>query len=818
MPNFPGAGNAVPGVYSEVVTLSRGVSVPSGTRVLSIMGEGLRQERLVSSAVGSGNDGFDPTYTTTTGSDGRHFLLSLFPLTSNRTEVYKNGVLLTGVEQVIDELSFNSAFDYRVDIATGEIELQTAHLVDQGGAFFATGTLNTGTGTISGLSLIDTNAPSETWTIRCTSIRRDGYGEPVDGYANFLATGSVSGSILDGYGANIVWQSNSTTVDNGILQFSISEGGVTFVEGDLFTIEVVSGSLVAGDSLVVNYIPTLDINDPEFFTSMDLLTQKHGAASLTNRLSLASQLAFANGTTGVLACQTAPSIPRRESFVVEDSASGGGLADDLTFALPTNIVPDADAKINFFVTDPVSGTESQILPNKTDFYDATITADPDSFHFGGGFTFSYTVVIDDSIEKEDNDGLITPVTGTTGTLSSDSVQFNTDDTSATRSVKIFNASNAVNNGTFTIVSVTAGVITLSNPSGFVAESTINFQVLDSAATSARILWTDDLLLAAGASLRVTVIDTKDADFFDAGWLTAYTTLEREECDIVVPIPSQTISAVFANGKSHVRTMSNIKNRKERVLFIGAIQGLTPDNLIGNTTAAVEDIGILEGIQGDDVSEILAGNIEDLADYSVSAAYGDSFRVSFFWPDEIVVQAGADRVIADGFFLAAAAGGFYAGTPNTNVTLTNKTLSGFTILRDKLLAPLVLENLNAAGVTILQPVLGGGRVIQARTTTTSGSPSEEEQSVVFIRDRIAKDLRKGFQGFIGVAETPQFAASLFARADGIMKSFQSRRLITTFQDLEVKRDEVDPRQWNISVAAQPTFPVNIIFIRTEVGVL
>lgn len=816
MVNFPGSGNAVPGPYSEVVTRSRGVSVPAGTRVAAIMGEGLRQERLVSSAAGNGNDGLDPTYTTTTGSDGRHFLLSLFPLTSNRTEVFKNGILLSGVEQTIDLLSFNNKYDYRVDIATGQIELQTAQFVDQGGSFFSASSLNTGNGVISGLTLLDLNAPTETWTIRCTSVRRDGYGDPIDGYAKFIATGSISGSLLDGYGSNVVWQSNGITVDNGILQFSLADGAINFVEGDLFTVQVKSGTLTANDSLVVNYIPTLDINDPEFFSTMDALTLKHGAASLTNRLSLASQLAFANGTLGVLAVQTAPAIPRRQSFLVEESASGGSADDDLTFALPTNITPDADANINFFVTDPVTGTESQILPNKEAFFDPTITATPSVFHSGS--VFSYTVIVDDAIEKEDNDGVIAVVTGTTGTLTSSAVQFNLDDLSATRSVKIFNATNASNNGTFTIVSVANGVITLSNPGGFVAETGIEFQVLDSSVTSSRILWTDDLALAAGASLRVTVIDTKDADFFDAGWSTAYTALEREECDMVVPVPSQTISAIFGNGKAHVRTMSNIKNRKERVLFIGAIRGLTPDNLIGTTSAAVEDIGILEGIQGDDVSEILAGNIEDLADFGVENAFGDTFRVAFFWPDEIVVQAGADRVIADGFFLAAAAAGFYSGTPNTNVTLTNKTLTGFTILRDKLLAPLVLENLNAAGVTVLQPVLGGGRVIQARTTTNSGFPSEEEQSVVFIRDRIAKDLRKGFAGFIGVAETPHFAATLFARADGIMKSFLSRRLITAFQDLEVKRDEVDPRQWNISVAAQPVFPTNFIFIRTEVGVL
>ena len=34
------------------------------------------------------------------------------------------------------------------------------------------------------------NAPTEIWTIRCVSVRRDTNGDPVDGYAKFVAQGS----------------------------------------------------------------------------------------------------------------------------------------------------------------------------------------------------------------------------------------------------------------------------------------------------------------------------------------------------------------------------------------------------------------------------------------------------------------------------------------------------------------------------------------------------------------------------------------------------------------------------------------------------
>jgi len=821
MPNFPGSNQALPGVYTQVTTLSKGVSIPGGQRSAVLMGEGSRIETIVASANGGGNDGLDSTFTTTTGQDGRHFQLSNAPIISNRTTLYKNGVTLAGTEGTNNESSFSSAYDYRIDITDGTIELQAAALVDQGGAYYSASALNVGTGEISNLTLVDENAPSETWTVRCTSVRRDGYGDPIDGYAKFVVQGSVSGTILDGYGNQIFWQSNGVLVSNGILSFSISEGATAFQEGDRFTIEVEGGVLLAGDSLTATYIATTDINTPEYFTDINALTTKHGSPSLTNRLSLGAQLTFANTPPGVWALQAAPSIPRRVSYVLEESASGGTAVDDLTFALPLGVVPDADTNINFFITDPVTEVESQIIPNKVDFYDAAITASPTSFINGAGYVFSYTVILDETtgVVKEDNDGVLVSLGGSQATISSATVNFNIDDLSATRSLKIFNAASA-NNGTHTIVSISDGVMTIQHETGgtFVGETSVEFQVLDSSIEDAKILWTDDLAMTLGQSLRATIVDTRDADFFDVGWISAYEALETIETDIIVPLPSQTISAIFQNGKSHVEYMSNIKNRKERVLFIGAIQGLEPANVIGTTNAAVEDIGILEGIQGDDVSEVLAGNIEDLANYGVQNAYSDTYRVCYFYPDEIVVQIGADRTLVDGFFISAAAAGFLSAMTNIAVPLTNKTLSGFTILSDKQYRPITLEQLTASGITVLQPITGGGRVIRGQTTTNSGYLEELELSIVFIRDRIAKNMRQAFQGFIGTAESSILKGSLISRATGMLNGFITQGYITSWTDLKVDRDEVDPTQWNVKVHVQPTYPVNFVYIEFTVGIL
>ena len=215
---------------------------------------------------------------------------------------------------------------------------------------------------------------------------------------------------------------------------------------------------------------------------------------------------------------------------------------------------------------------------------------------------------------------------------------------------------------------------------------------------------------------------------------------------------------------------------------------------------------------------MAGNIEDLANYSVSDAFGNTFRCTYFYPDQIVVQAGTENVLIDGFYIAAAAAGYESADVRLENPLTNKTLSGFTILRNKLFSTLVLEQLAQAGVTTLQPVAGGGRIVWGITTSQSGYPEEQEISIVFIRDRVAKVLRAGFLPFIGQPESVDTPAILNTRAVILLNSLVSQGLITQYKDLSVKKDEVDSRQWNITVRVQPTYPINFIYIKVGLGQL
>jgi len=823
--NFPGAGNALPDSYVEIVTRSRGASVPSGNRFAVIMGEGQRELILVTSALGGGNDGLDgpgglaPPCTTESGSDGRHFLLPDAPLISNRTSIIKNGIPLAVLEGPINTQGFDSDFGAKVDIATGCVELQAAHIVDQGGQEFQPASNNIGNGTLSALELVDDNAPTETWTVRCSSVRRDGYGNPIDGYAKFIANGTVSGFILDGYGQQIVWTSNGSLLSNGILEFAVDEGATPFEEGDSFVIFVQGGALNEGDTLSAQYIAVIDINDPVFFTDMDNFRSFHGAPTINNTLALGAQILMQNGAPGFFALQTAPPLPRRQSVVLVEDAPGESDLEDLEFPLPLNLVPDADLNINFFITNPVTNKETQIIPNKVPFYNPIYNTTPAAFVFGPD-VFSYTVVETVQVTKQGVDGVLTTLTPLTAKMSSVTVGFDAGDTGF--DIQLFNSTNPANDGVFTVTGVLNGELQISRTSGsFIGtETSVDFRLINPnpLVKSTKILFTQDLALDAGEKLRATIVDVKDADFFDVGWTNAYASAEKIEVDMVVPLPRQTISAIFQNGKTHVRKMSTIKNKHERMLFIGAIKGLDPAEIIGTQLAAVEDIGILEGIQGDDIAEILAGDNEDLTNYSIYDNFGNTFRVVYMYPDEVVVQAGANRLLLDGFYMAPAAAGFFAGTSNVTIPLTRKNLTGFQLLRNMIFPPIILEEIAAAGACLMQPIAGGGVCLWGRTTTASGFAEEEEISIVFIRDRIAKILRAAFRGFIGQPESPDFGSTLAARINSVLIALTTRRLITRFTDVVVQRDPVEPRQWNIGVSVQPTYPVNWIYIRVDLGLI
>jgi hypothetical protein len=921
--NIPGTGGLItPGVFILEQVQSPGVSVPGGIRQAVIMGEGLKPEVVVASALGNGKDGLNSSYTSTIGQDGRHFALSQAPIISNRTQLLLNGIPLVGIEgSITTTTTFSDAYNYMVDISTGHILMQSAHLVNQGGAFFVPGANNVGVGTINNLTLVDDDAPSETWTIKCINVARDNSNNPIANTASFTAFGSVSGNLLDANGNTIVWVADNVTNSNGVLSFSIQEtNGVPFRQGDLFTVKVASNVLLHNDQLTANYIPVGNINSPVFLQDMGSVVKNFGVASTSNVLSLGCQLAFENGAPGVWCCQTMPGLPRRTSYQLttdmEPAASGCSNINDFIFPLPLGVVPSLDAQIHFFIQNNVTGVETQVLPNQFPYYELGQSGQPtvqaficDDTQAPAGNSYSYSVIQQSATDATGFDGYITPgntrlngilgsnsisfdssyigkeivvidalntsnlsnvtpftiynvvdgllyfsttgfanftnatgvtfelidpttntvVSGSNGTdgtvtntsngfasfTSAGQVDFNTFSNITSLQLKISGQPIDTDNGAYAITANLSGTLTIERV--FITESDVHYEVIDPNNTSDYIVVNKNIV-PAGYGLRVTIVDQRDASFYDAGWENALASLETIDIDIVVPLPLETISVIFQNTVLHCETMSNIVNKLERVAFIGAIMGLTPSNLLGQTLAAVESLGVLEGIHGNTVAEVLDGDTEDLANYSVSNAYGDTYRAVYFFPDTTIVQAGTSNAAVSGYFtLAPAAAGYLSGNFNIAMPLTNKVLSGFTILQNEKQSPLTLAQLAQAGITVLQPVTGGGNVVWGITTSQSGFIEDQEISIVFIRDRLAKSLRAGFAPFVGLPQTPNVIADLNGRAVALLNGFVSQQWITAWTGLTITQDPVDPTQIDLVVTVSPTSPINFIFITVNVSV-
>lgn len=848
MANIPGLpGYTVPNTYSRVRTIRRAVSIPGGLRILSIIGLGERQETVVLNAIGGGQDGVNPDFTGANAPDGRHFELSKTNLVPARTSLFLDGVQLTGFEDTISTAAFDGRYDYRYESLTGRVELQRAHLVDQGGTFALAGSTNVGNGTFS-VALVDANAPSETWTFRVTSVIRDAYGDPIPNTATFIGVGSVSGQPVDAYGAIITYRSDGVEVSNGILEVTITDGLVPFDRGDRFKVIVDSKVLKKGQTLEAKYIANEDLNDPELFVDPNALFAKHGFPSESNTLSLGAAMAFENNAWGVLALQAKPAVPRRTSDVlvaVDDPLTVGvegyppvgnpvTLSNIDAFRFPLSGLPDANTAVHIFVTDKSTAAETQIFPTKVDFYNSTFAADTfNNFINSPDYTYSYTVVLLPQVEDQGTDGVSvsgSPIfTAASADFQANNIVSAESDTN--KQIKIFDTDKFGNDtsnvaGVYTILSVGGGTndttkVTLNTVLS-ASHTNLMWELVDPADTSAFVLLTKDLstsgAIKRGDGLRATFISQDDASFFDSNWAEALDALEAESCQIIVPLPDATVSAIQQAAVSHCESMSNTLNQKERVALIGAINGITANALIGTELVAVEDIGVLEGIQGDDPEEVLQGNIEDLANYSVSTNFGTTFRAVYFFPDQIIRIINGSATTLSGYYMAAAAGGYLAGQPNFAIPLTRKILTGFTIPRSRTYKQVTLNSLGNAGVCTVVPVVGGGQILHGKTTTSSGAPEEEELSIVFIRDRVASVMRDVLRGFIGQPEDPTLAASMTTIVTKTLQAFISQNMITAFKNLTVVRDDIDPRQWDVAVEVQPNYAVTWIFIDLSVGQL
>ena len=255
---------------------------------------------------------------------------------------------------------------------------------------------------------------------------------------------------------------------------------------------------------------------------------------------------------------------------------------------------------------------------------------------------------------------------------------------------------------------------------------------------------------------------------------------RPDIDVVASV--QTVAL------QHVEFMSSVRQRKERTLWTGGYEGYGFDEALDPQTG-------------------------------VAKVFGKSFRCMYFFPERIRTVIAGETAYLDGQFLAACGAGHLAGTSYLPTPLTRKNLVGFDIEKNYKYTIDQLNLLGDDGLTVVEPLSSGGRVVYGLTTVQSGNPVEEEISVVRIRDYVAKTARVILEErFIGGVIDNQTVANVKDTTVSILESLVAQRILTQYANVTVKVDSIEPRQINVGFDVAPVFPLNWIKIEFSIGVL
>jgi len=117
------------------------------------------------------------------------------------------------------------------------------------------------------------------------------------------------------------------------------------------------------------------------------------------------------------------------------------------------------------------------------------------------------------------------------------------------------------------------------------------------------------------------------------------------------------------------------------------------------------------------------------------------------------------------------------------------------------------------------LIAGGRIVHGMTTVQTGNPTEEEVSVVRIRDYVAQVCREILENrFVGTVIDDRTVPGIDTTTNAVLESLLAQRIITQYANVNVKVDAQEPRQVNVGFDVAPVYPLNWIKIEFSIGVL
>ena len=267
---------------------------------------------------------------------------------------------------------------------------------------------------------------------------------------------------------------------------------------------------------------------------------------------------------------------------------------------------------------------------------------------------------------------------------------------------------------------------------------------------------------------------------------ALTDLEKYNCSVIVPmLPINTYPDVMMDTMSHVSTMSDKLNRKERTCILGVDETVDIIPTQGGTGDSWESI--METFTGINPTTGMQSN-----------------RVVVMSPGSAYVNG----TLVNGTYLAACLAGrlmsFDEATPMTRKTFASVGGLYANIIDEK---SRYEKNLlgGSFGVTVCE-MNGTICTIRRAITANVSSIASQEISIVRAFDRIAAELRVLLeQQFVGTKISGSTSSFITSSATRYLNGMVDATIIGSFRGVSAVQNAQDPRQFDVSFEAVPIFP-------------
>lgn len=261
---------------------------------------------------------------------------------------------------------------------------------------------------------------------------------------------------------------------------------------------------------------------------------------------------------------------------------------------------------------------------------------------------------------------------------------------------------------------------------------------------------------------------------DANWQTAIDRLELQPVDAIIPVT--TAEGIIAKIKTHVNTMSNTTNRKERRAFIGHDTTSTNSQILGIATTQ------------------------------------NSERVVLASPAVVVKKIDNTTATKPSYILAGAYAGKWA-SQGYQENLTYKYINTGTItdLATKHTSTAIIDFVDGK-VAVSEFVYGKGlRIVKGVTTSSDTDITKTELSIASLVDFMSKDIREYFEdNFVGIPAVAGIESSVYVQVISKIEEYLKNGYISGYDAKKVsatRSDSIITITWE----ATPTIPVNNFLI-------